>query len=163
MLARAVHRVFGCVVEGCGPCVQLPAGLMKKKKVEFSSHTGNLAPMRRFVRQFLDTYPFSERERMLMVLGIDEACTNVIRHAYHLRDDQLICLSLEGFRHCIRMRLRDYGKQTEAHAMKGRSHDLIRPGGLGLHLIRTAFDKVDYSLKARGTELVMTKNLEKTA
>lgn len=136
---------------------------MKKTKVEFSSHTGNLAPMRKFVRQFLDAYPFSEKERMLMVLGVDEACTNVIRHAYHLRDDQLICLSLEGLRHCIRMRLRDYGKQTTAETMKGRAHDLIRPGGLGLHLIRNAFDKVDYILKARGTELVMTKNLEKAA
>ncbi|MEY2551083.1 MAG: hypothetical protein QOG12_1227, partial [Verrucomicrobiota bacterium] len=30
---------------------------MKKKKVEFSSHTGNLAPMRRFVRNFLEAYP----------------------------------------------------------------------------------------------------------
>src|SRR6185295_8033774 len=88
------------------------SGLMKKKKVEFSSHTGNLAPMRRFVRTFLEEFPFSERERMLMVLGVDEACTNVIRHAYHLRDDQLISLSLEASRNCIRMRLRDYGKQT---------------------------------------------------
>ncbi|MDP9100251.1 MAG: ATP-binding protein [Verrucomicrobiota bacterium] len=136
---------------------------MKQKKVEFCSHTGNLAPMRKFVRQFLETYPFSERERMLMVLGVDEACTNIIRHAYHLRDDQLICLSLEGLRNCIRMRLRDYGKQTETHAIKGRSHDLIRPGGLGVHLIRTAFDKVDYILKARGTELVMTKKLDRAA
>ena len=94
-----------------------------------------------------------------MVLGVDEACTNIIRHAYQLRDDQLIALWLEDSGDCLRMRLRDYGKQTEAHTMKGRAHDLIRPGGLGLHLIRTAFDKVDYVLKARGTELVMTKNL----
>lgn len=134
---------------------------MKKRKVEFSSHTGNLAPMRKFVRSFLETYPLSERDRMLMVLGVDEACTNIIRHAYHLRDDQLISLSLEGLRHCIRMRLRDYGKQTATHKMKGRSQDLIKPGGLGLHLIRHAFDKVDYILKSRGTELVMTKNLDK--
>jgi anti-sigma regulatory factor (Ser/Thr protein kinase) len=133
---------------------------MKKKKVEFSSHTGNLALMRKFVRGFLETYPFSEKERTLMVLGVDEACTNIIRHAYHLRDDQLISLSIEGLSNCIRLRLRDYGKQTEAHAMRGRSHDLIKPGGLGLHLIRNAFDKVDYIVKARGTELVMTKNLE---
>ncbi|HEX8490702.1 MAG TPA: ATP-binding protein, partial [Chthoniobacterales bacterium] len=105
---------------------------MKKTKVEFSSHTGNLAPMRKFVLGFLAAYPFTEKERMLMVLGVDEACTNIIRHAYHLRDDQLISLSLEGMRHCIRMRLRDYGKQTQAHEMKGRAHDLIKPGGLGL-------------------------------
>jgi serine/threonine-protein kinase RsbW len=134
--------------------------LMKRKKVEFSSHTGNLALMRKFVRGFLDAYPLSEKERTLMVLGVDEACTNIIRHAYHLRDDQLISLSLEGLRNCIRMRLRDYGKQTAARSLQGRSHDLIKPGGLGLHLIRHAFDKVDYILKARGTELVMTKNLE---
>ncbi|HZE13678.1 MAG TPA: ATP-binding protein, partial [Chthoniobacterales bacterium] len=69
----------------------------------------------------------------------------------------------EATQRCVRLRLCDYGKQTEAHTMKGRAHDLIRPGGLGLHLIRMAFDKVDYILKARGTELVMTKNLEKAA
>ena len=136
---------------------------MKKKKVEFSSHTGNLAPMRKFVRKFLDAYPFSEKERTFMVLGVDEACTNVIRHAYHLRDDQLISLSLEGLRNCIRVRLRDYGKQTERDRMQGRAHDLIKPGGLGMHLIRHAFDKVDYILRARGTELVMTKKLEDAA
>jgi anti-sigma regulatory factor (Ser/Thr protein kinase) len=45
------------------------------------------------------------------------------------------------------------------HAIKGRPHDLIKPGGLGLHLIQNAFDKVDYILKSRGTELVLTKNL----
>ena len=140
--------------------VQPSHSLMKKKKVEFSSHTGNLALMREFVRRFLEAYPFSEKERTLMVLGVDEACTNIIRHAYHLRDDQLISLSIEGLRNCIRMRLRDYGRQTAAHSMQGRSHDLIKPGGLGLHLIRHAFDRVDYILKDRGTELVMTKNFE---
>src|SRR3954452_6373717 len=164
MLRRAVHRVLGSALEWPGACVQRLSGSMKKKdKVEFSSHTGNLAPMRKFVRKFLDAYPFSERERLLIVLGVDEACTNIIRHAYHLQDDQLISLSLEGMSNCVRMRLRDYGKQTEAHTLKGRAHELIRPGGLGLHLIRTAFDKVDYILRARGTELVMTKKLGKAA
>ncbi len=130
-----------------------------KQKIEFCSHTANLALMRNFVREFLKPYPFSEQERMLMVLGVDEACTNIIRHAYELQEDQLIALSLEGLRQCVRMRVRDYGKQTPAHAMKGRAHDLIRPGGLGLHLIRRAFDKVDYIVRKRGTELVLTKNL----
>jgi anti-sigma regulatory factor (Ser/Thr protein kinase) len=57
------------------------------------------------------------------------------------------------------MRLRDYGQQTSPESMQGRSHDLIKPGGLGLHLIRNAFDKVDYIMKRRGTELVLTKKL----
>ena len=95
-----------------------------------------------------------------MVLGVDEACTNVIRHAYDLRDDQPIALSVEALSTCVRMRLRDYGEQTPAEQMRGRAHNQVKPGGLGLHLIRNAFDKVDYILKPRGTELVLTKNLD---
>jgi serine/threonine-protein kinase RsbW len=131
-----------------------------KKKIEFSSHTGNLALMRNFVRRFLEAFPFSERQRTLMVLGVDEACTNIIRHAYQLRDDRLISLSLEGKTDCVRLRLRDYGKQARPTAMQTRPPDLIKPGGLGLHLIRNAFDQVDYVLRSRGTELVLTKNLD---
>ena len=97
-----------------------------------------------------------------MVLGVDEACTNIIRHAYHLRDDQPIALSLEAKGDCVCVRLRDYGRQCSAEAMRGRPTDLIKPGGLGVHLIRAAFDKVDYILKSRGTELVMTKKLAET-
>jgi len=133
---------------------------MKKKKIEFSSHTGNLVLMRDHVRKFLDGYPLSQKERILMVLGVDEACTNIIRYAYDLRDDQLIVLSMEGLRDRVRMRLRDYGRQAAKHEMKGRRYDTVRPGGLGLQLIRDAFDKVDYVLRRRGTELVLTKNLE---
>ena len=95
-----------------------------------------------------------------MVLGVDEACTNVIRYAYRLREDGLISLRMEGLRKCVRMRLRDYGEQVFPHEMKGRSHELVKPGGLGLHLVRHAFDHVDYVHKRRGTELVLTKKLE---
>src|ERR1051325_3040976 len=95
----------------------------KKKKIEFSSHTGNLALMRNFVRRFLEAFPLSERQRTLMVLGVDEACTNIIRHAYHLRDDQLISLSLEGRSDCVCLRLRDYGKQAPPKTMQSRPAD----------------------------------------
>jgi anti-sigma regulatory factor (Ser/Thr protein kinase) len=134
---------------------------MKKttKKIEFSSHTGNLALMRNCVRRFLEKFPFSERQRNLMILGVDEACTNIIRHAYELRDDQPISISLEGKSDAVCVRLRDYGIQAQPNAMQGRPADLIKPGGLGLHLIRNAFDQVDYILRRRGTELVLTKNL----
>jgi serine/threonine-protein kinase RsbW len=138
---------------------RLLAARMKKTKLEFSSHTSNLASMRRQVRKFLDGYPFSEKEQMLMVLGVDEACTNIIRHAYQLRDDQPIALSMEGLRKCVRMRLRDYGAQVPAHRMRSADRNIIRPGGLGLRLMKNAFDRIDYILKPRGTELVLTKNL----
>src|SRR5919106_746099 len=97
-----------------------------KQKIEFSSHTANLALMRKFVRKFLETFPFTEKQRTLMTLGVDEACTNIIRHAYELRDDQLIALSMEGWKRCVRMRVRDFGKHTPRHAMAGRPHDLVK-------------------------------------
>jgi serine/threonine-protein kinase RsbW len=133
---------------------------MKKRKLEFSSHPGNLFLMRNFVRNFLDNLPISERDRTLMVLGVDEACTNIIRHAYELRDDQLIALSLEIREDYVRMRLRDYGMQPPVEALhRRRRAEVIRPGGLGLMMIRNAFDQVDYILRQRGTELVLTKKI----
>lgn len=132
---------------------------MKRRKLEFSSHAGNLALMRNFVRHFLDNYPLSERDRTLMVLGVDEACTNIIRHAYGLREDQLIALSCEGRADCVRLRLRDYGEQPTAESLRKQHREAVRPGGLGLIMIRNAFDKIDYILRQRGTELVLTKKL----
>jgi hypothetical protein len=36
---------------------------------------------------------------------------------------------------------------------------VLRPGGLGLHLIRQAFDRASYIPRPKGTELVLTKSL----
>src|SRR5207253_9876440 len=122
---------------------------MKRKTIEFASHTGNLALMRNCVRDFLNGYPFSDKERLLMVLGVDEACTNIIRHAYQLREDQLIALSLESQSDCVRLRLRDYGKQPIPDTLRRPRVNIVKPGGLGLYLIRNAFDQVDYVLRTR--------------
>src|SRR5207253_7258331 len=129
---------------------------MKKRKLEFSSHPGNLALMRNFVRHFLDNMPISERDRTLMVLGVDEACTNIIRHAYELRDDKLIALSLEIRDDCVRMRLRDYGMQPPAEALhRGRRRDeVIKPGGLGLMMMRSV-DELVYNMLRRCTAVVL--------
>jgi len=125
------------------------------KKLEFASHPANLGLVRNCVRQFLQEQGFPARQVHLMVLGVDEACTNIIRHAYHLAEDKLITLSLESYSGSVRFRLRDYGDQAES--VQGRSLDHVRPGGLGLHLIRQAFDQVDYHRRSRGTTLVLTK------
>jgi serine/threonine-protein kinase RsbW len=132
---------------------------MKKGKLQFSSHTANLALMRNFVRKFVSDFPFSDKERVLLVLGVDEACTNIIRYAYAMRDDQPIRLSMEGLRDCVRMRLRDYGEPIYK-SLNTLGSVRRKSGGRGIQLMRHIFDKVDYCYKPRGTELVLTKNLE---
>ncbi|HWY41199.1 MAG TPA: ATP-binding protein [Chthoniobacterales bacterium] len=129
---------------------------MKKGKLQFTSHTANLSLMRNFVRKFVSDFPFSEKERVLMVLGVDEACTNIIRYAYAMRDDQPIRLSMEGLRDCVRIRVRDYGEPIYK-SLNALGSARPKSGGRGIQLMRHIFDKVDYYYKPRGTELVLTK------
>lgn len=129
-----------------------------KREIEFASHPANLSLVRDFVRQFLKTMTFTDAEKDLIVLGLDEACTNVIRYAYQHEPNQLICLVCEEIKNGVRFRLRDYGMQADPSRLQGRPLDLVQPGGLGIHLIRRAFNQVDYNLKKEGTELVLEKH-----
>ena len=135
--------------------VSLP---LEKREIEFASHPANLSLVRDFVRQFLRTLEFPDVEKDLMVLGLDEACTNVIRYAYRQEPNQLICLVCEQLEGGVRFLVRDFGLQCEPEALRGRPLDLVQPGGLGIHLIRRAFDQVDYNLKRQGTELVLSRS-----
>ncbi len=130
-----------------------------KRTLEFASHPGNLSLMRNFAREYLSSHPFTETEIDLMVLGLDEASTNVIRHAYGHDQTQPITLTCEEDGGRIVFRLRDFGKQCDPARLCARPLDQANPGGLGLHLIRKAFDQVDYVLKESGTELVLGKKL----
>jgi anti-sigma regulatory factor (Ser/Thr protein kinase) len=129
-----------------------------KREIEFASHPANLCLVRDFVRQFLKGVSFTDTEKDLIILGLDEACTNVIRYAYHHEPNQLICLVCEYIDAGVRFRLRDYGAQADPSKLQGRPLDLVQPGGLGIHLIKRAFDQVDYNLKKEGTELVLEKH-----
>jgi anti-sigma regulatory factor (Ser/Thr protein kinase) len=128
-----------------------------RREIEFASHPGNLCLVRDFVRKFLMSADFPDTEKDLMILGLDEACTNVIRYAYGHRADQLMRLVCERFDDGVVFRLRDFGEQAHPDSLQGRSLDLVRPGGLGIHLIRQAFTNVDYQRKNQGTELVLAK------
>ena len=130
---------------------------MTNRTIEFSSHPGNLSLLRRFVREFLSEQGCCASLIDLMVLGIDEACTNVIRYAYGHANDQCIRLTLESARGVVRCRLRDFGARLCLDKMNGRELEVVRPGGLGLHLIRQAFDRAEYHRRPKGTELVLVK------
>jgi len=131
-----------------------------KRNIEFASHPANLSMVRSLVRQFVDGFCLSAKEIELMVLGVDEACTNIIRHVYKHEQSHLIALCCEHEENAVRFRLRDFGAHPEEpHVLKGRALEAVRPGGLGLHLIRSAFDDVDFQRKSVGTELVLTKRI----
>jgi anti-sigma regulatory factor (Ser/Thr protein kinase) len=131
-----------------------------KRKIEFASHPANLSSVRSLVRQFALDARLPREQVDIVVLGVDEACTNIIRHVYR-NETRLMGLSCEQTETGLRFRLRDYGGQgCEPGEWAGRPLDNVQPGGLGLHLIRTAFDHVDYRPKRNGMELVLTKHFK---
>lgn len=98
-----------------------------------------------------------------VTLAVDEACTNVIKHAYHCDYSRQMILSFEIFPDRLELRLRDFGIKCEPAEIKGRDLDEIRPGGLGLHIIRRVMDHIEYDTHhTHGTELKMTRFLKRT-
>jgi anti-sigma regulatory factor (Ser/Thr protein kinase) len=122
----------------------------------FTSETCRLAEVRKEVRQFLGKNGFDECATELMVLALDEACTNIIRHAY-ASCSKPVRLEMTALRAMVRFVLRDYGKSCDPKKIKSRELEDIRPGGLGVHIIKQAFDNVTYSPQSKGTRLILEK------
>ncbi len=106
---------------------------------------------------------FDEEAVTRIVLSIDEALTNVIRHAYGGADDQTIDIELEpigdgGPGLCVR--IRDRGRNVDPGSIRARDLDDVRPGGLGVHIMQQCMDRVEYHREEEGgTLLTMTKSL----
>jgi anti-sigma regulatory factor (Ser/Thr protein kinase) len=132
---------------------------MSQKSIEFSSQPENLASVRAFVREFLESEGIPKKDREMLVLGVDEACSNIIRHAYQGATAQPISLMCERLESMLRFRLRDFGVPADASQFSRRALEEVEPGGLGLHLIERIFDEALYYPQAVGTELLLIKRL----
>jgi anti-sigma regulatory factor (Ser/Thr protein kinase) len=97
-----------------------------------------------------------------LVLAMDEALTNVIRHGYQGRVDGDIWITLTGLTEPagIRVEILDRAEQVDPQAISGRDLEDVRPGGLGLHLMRTLVDTFEHNARAEGGMRVL---LEKRA
>jgi anti-sigma regulatory factor (Ser/Thr protein kinase) len=101
---------------------------------------------------------FGKKGARQIVLAVDEACSNIIRHAYDGETDKAITLTVTDEAGRFIVRLRDYGKKAEQSAIAPRDLADIRPGGLGTHFITTVFDSVDYDTSfPEGTMLTLEK------
>ena len=94
-----------------------------------------------------------------LMLAIDEAVTNVIRHGYGGRPDQPIAIALNAVtakdgRRGIAVEIRDRGRQVDPRTIQGRDLDDVRPGGLGVHIIQSVMDEVTYSCPPDGGMLL---------
>ncbi|MCX6898757.1 MAG: ATP-binding protein [Verrucomicrobia bacterium] len=122
------------------------------------SHPRHLADVRALVRRAAAEAGLDEQATFNLMLAVDEACANIIRHAYGGDASQDIIIHATVSHDAIEFRLRDFGKQVDPSCIKSRNLDEVRPGGLGCFLIRHAFDEVEYNTRfSAGTELRLLK------
>src|SRR5262249_62544 len=94
--------------------------------------------------------------------AVDEAITNIMRHAYKNHPGQPIDVHIRRLEpraakgqhgDGLEILLSDRGPAIDPAKMRGRKLDEIKPGGLGLHFIRQSMDVVEFK-GFRGTNLL---------
>lgn len=99
-----------------------------------------------------------------LLLCVDELITNIIAHAYNDKEDHAVLLECKVLDDKIVLELRDDGvafdptKQTRPNLKL--SMDDRNIGGLGIHLVKTLMDKVEYRREGDYNVLTTTKLLE---
>jgi sigma-B regulation protein RsbU (phosphoserine phosphatase) len=132
-----------------------------RAEVEILSDLRELRKLRRFIRQFcgmLDPIPDADLVDSLE-LAVNEACSNIARHAYHGRADQRIHVATEAFPESIRITLRHLGAGFDPPAPVLPEPDTTRESGFGNYIISRSVDDVRYYRDERGRNCVsLTKN-----
>lgn len=114
------------------------------------------------VERYCELLGFSERSRSEVALSVGEALANVIKHAYHGKEDRPIEIVMERIlvdgKDALKIEIMDRGEHIDPEKIKSRDLDEVRPGGLGVHIMKRCMDRVDYApLPQGGTKLTMTK------
>jgi len=93
--------------------------------------------------------------------AVDEACSNVIKYAYAGDPNQQIDVTLTISPEAFEVIIEDSGVKADVASVKGRKLDDVRPGGLGVHLIKRACDIVEFDeKKKKGNRLRLVKYLK---
>jgi anti-sigma regulatory factor (Ser/Thr protein kinase) len=113
------------------------------------------------VRAYLESQGIGAERVMEAVLAVDEACSNSIRHAYGGDPTQVLSLHIRSNEGEIEIALADNGAPAPAEVFE-REHvtvtnrEELRPGGLGVHILRAVFDEVEfYPGEERGNCVIM--------
>ena len=137
---------------------------MKTETIQIESRTDRLIAVREFVSDSARKFGFSDEEVSKIALAVDEACTNVIKHAYKFDPTKSISVSVKPRGRSFVVSIRDTGKQfnpadvTAPDMKEYLSH--YRRGGLGIYLMKSLMDKVEYNIvPGKRNEVRLTKNL----
>jgi PAS domain S-box-containing protein len=133
---------------------QLP---LERAELELCSDLAELRRARAFVRAVcsaLPGMPLAADRVAELELAVNEATSNIIKHAYHGRTDQCIHLEVETFPDQVVTRLCHLGDPCDPSRVPPPALDGSQESGFGLYLIKQSVDEVRYYCDARGRNCI---------
>ena len=125
-------------------------------RLEIPARAARLREFRDAVKRCLKKAGCDDPEIHDVVLAVDEACQNIIRHAYGGETDKPIVLEIRRDGPKIILYLRDFADPVNVDKIKSRDLADVKPGGLGVHFIREVMDEVTITPLDDGTGNVLT-------
>lgn len=127
-------------------------------KITIPSHPKYLSVIRNVTSKIGEIYGIDEIIVNDLKLAIDEACANIIKHAYKSDTTKRIIIKYTVKPEEFTVILEDNGMKADINKLKGRDLDDIKPGGLGIHFIKKVFDifMLDEK-KKKGNRLILVK------
>lgn len=135
-----------------------------REQITVKAHKDYLGGLRDFVKKMGEKYGYPSKMIHHLTLAVDEAATNIIRHAYRERDGEITIRAVMK-RDSFTIALIDQGDYFDPRRVQApdlhRYVDIGKKGGLGIYTIRKVIDEIDYRKTDEGNELRMTKYREK--
>ncbi len=134
------------------------------KELKVKSKTDNLSVIRDFISSNAHKAGISTEAADNIMLAVDEACTNIIKHAYKSYPEGEIIIKINYDIKKFTILIIDYGKTFDPTSvpkpdLKKYYHE-HKVGGLGIYLMRTLMDDVKYTtVPGKYNQVLLSKNI----
>lgn len=127
--------------------------------------TENLKGIRDFIRGSLKNHDVSDLDISELVLAMDEMCSNLMIHAHECNPDDLFELHIEAEKnHPVVFEIIDKGAVFDINQFNEPELDNIihekRKGGLGIRLVKSIMDNVEYENTPGVSKCRLTKKVQ---
>jgi anti-sigma regulatory factor (Ser/Thr protein kinase) len=134
--------------------------MTSKFKLRVTSDMKNLATISDFVSAFAREWTLNDDDTFALQMATDEACANVIEHAYNGRPDGTVSIECSLANDEVILTIRDRGRPFDPKSVP--RPDMAAPldkrheGALGLYLMEKLMDVVQFEFDAtKGNKLTM--------
>ncbi len=132
-------------------------------EITIASHPRWLRLARSVVQDFCVAVDIADRQTQSIVTAVDEALSNVMKHAYGGDHSRFVSLSCGVHDKELEFEIRDQGFPFNPLDRDVPPPNELRSGGRGLYLIRTIMDRVEYRRDGGSNCIRLSKTLDAPA